>query len=50
LATLSDIFLVYSRGGYYDSDSGDEGATDLFDYGWRQTQVESIVAKVRYRF
>ena len=50
LATLSDIFIVYSRGGYFDSDSGDEGARDLFDYGWRETQVESIIAKVRYRF
>lgn len=50
LAPLSDIFLVYSRGGYFDSDTGDEGAGDLFDYGWRETQVESIVAKVRYRF
>lgn len=50
LAPLSDIFIVYSRGGYFDSDSGDEGVRDLFDYGWRETQVESIIAKVRYRF
>ena len=50
LAPLSDIFIVYSRGGYYESDSGKEGASDLFDYGWQQTEVESIIAKLRYRF
>ena len=50
LAPLSDIYVVYSRGGYFESESGNEGARDLFDNGWRLTHVESIIAKVRYRF
>ena len=50
LAPLSDVYFVYSRGGYFDSDSGDEGAGNLLDYGWRFAHVESIVAKIRYRF
>jgi len=50
LAPLSDIFLVYSRGGYYGSDDGDEGPRTLFDEGWSGVQVESLIAKIRYRF
>lgn len=50
LAPLSDIFLVYSRGGYFDSESGDEGPLTLFDDGWSGRQVESLIAKIRYRF
>ena len=50
LAPLSDIYIVYSRGGYFESGVGNEGAKDLFDNGWRNTHVESIVAKVRYKF
>ncbi|MBT3672940.1 MAG: carbohydrate binding family 9 domain-containing protein [Porticoccaceae bacterium] len=50
LAPLSDIFLVYSRGGYYGSDDGDEGPGTLFDEGWSGVRVESLIAKIRYRF
>ena len=50
LAPLSDVFLVYSRGGYFDSDSGDEGPQSLFDGGWSGRQIESLIAKIRYRF
>ena len=50
LAPLSNIFLVYSRGGYFASDDGDEGARTLLHKGWDGVQVESIIAKVRYRF
>jgi len=50
LAPLSDIFLVYSRGGYFASDDGDEGARTLLHEGWDGVQVESIIAKIRYRF
>jgi hypothetical protein len=50
LAPLSDVFLVYSRGGYFDSDSGDQGPQALFDAGWNGRQVESLIAKIRYRF
>ena len=50
LAPLSDIFLVYSRGGYFASDDGDEGGRTLLREGWDGVQVESIIAKIRYRF
>jgi hypothetical protein len=50
LAPLSDIFLVYSRGGYYGSDDGEEGPRTLFDEGWSGVQVESLIAKIRYCF
>jgi hypothetical protein len=50
LAPLSDIFLVYSRGGYFGSDSGEEGPGRLLVEGWDGLQVESIIAKIRYRF
>ena len=50
LAPLSDIFVVYSRGGFFGSDSGTEGPDMLFNEGWKGVQVESIIAKVRYRF
>ena len=50
LAPLSDIFLVYSRGGYYDADEADRAPGDLLQRGWDGLQVESIIAKIRYRF
>ncbi len=50
LAPLSNIFLVYSRGGYFASDEGNEGAKTLLQQGWDGVQVESIIAKIRYRF
>jgi hypothetical protein len=50
LAPLSDIFLVYSRGGDFSSDDGDEGSKTLLREGWDGVQVESIIAKIRYRF
>jgi hypothetical protein len=50
LAPLSDVFLVYSRGGYFNTDNSDLAVVDLLQEGWDSVQVESIVAKVRYRF
>jgi hypothetical protein len=50
LAPLSDVFLVYSRGGFYGTQTGDEGAGTLFENGWRGVNVESVIFKVRYRF
>jgi hypothetical protein len=50
LAPLSDIFLVYSRGGYFASDDGNEGPGTLISEGWDGVQVESVIAKIRYRF
>ena len=50
LAPLSDVFLVYSRGGNFGSDDGDEGPESLLQEGWTEVQVESVIAKIRYRF
>ena len=50
LAPLSDIFLVYSRGGYFDTDEADTGPRNLLKHGWDGLQVESVIAKIRYRF
>ena len=50
LAPLSDIFLVYSRGGYFDTDEADTGPRNLLKQGWDGLQVESVIAKIRYRF
>ena len=50
LAPLSDIFFVYSRGGFYGTQDGDEGPKNLLDEGWKGVQVESVIAKIRYRF
>jgi hypothetical protein len=50
LAPLSDIFLVYSRGGSFASDDGNEGPGTLVREGWDGVQVESLIAKIRYRF
>ncbi len=50
LAPLSDIFLVYSRGGFTSSDNTNDGPWELLQDGWREKQVETIVAKIRYRF
>jgi hypothetical protein len=50
IAPLSNIFLVYSRGGYFASDNGDEGPGTLISEGWDGVQVESVIAKIRYRF
>jgi hypothetical protein len=49
LAPLSDIFLVYSRGGAFGTESGDEGPKTLLSAGWQGLQVESLILKIRYR-
>ena len=49
LAPLSDIFVVYSRGGTFGTESGDEGAKTLLSEGWQGLQVESLILKIRYR-
>ena len=50
IAPLSDIFLVYSRGGYYESENGAVGPGKLLQKGWEDVMVETVIAKVRYRF
>ena len=50
LGPLSDAYLVYSRGGYFDSYDGEEGVNQLFNNGWDNVSVESIIAKIRLSF
>lgn len=49
LQPLSDIFLVYSRGGFIENDNADQSGRDLFRDGWDGLFSDSIVAKIRYR-
>ncbi len=50
LAPLSDIFLVYSRGGLIEDEDIDRGPSRLLRDGWDTVANESLVAKIRYRF
>ncbi|CCQ12455.1 hypothetical protein PALB_33940 [Pseudoalteromonas luteoviolacea B = ATCC 29581] len=49
IAPLSNIFLVYSRGGEY-FDENDQNALSLFKEGWDNRTGDNFVAKIRYRF
>ncbi len=50
LAPLSDIYLVYSRGGFYAADDSEAGPGRLFQQSWDNKYAETILAKIRYRF
>jgi len=50
LAPLSDVFLVYSRGGYFGDDRQTTDFSDLWSNAWDEVTGESILAKIRYRF
>lgn len=50
LAPLSDIFLVYSRGGLIEDDRSDRNPSELLQDGWSTVASESLIAKIRYRF
>ena len=49
LAPLSNIYWVYSRGGFSSASLGDD-SWQLFSQGWRNRTDESLEAKIRYRF
>ena len=49
LAPLSNIFLVYSRGGNVALDDT-ESLSELFSQGWENKQSDNIFAKIRYQF
>ncbi len=49
LAPLSDLFIVYSRGGYRQNDYSD-GAGSLFDNSFSLRDSEQILVKLSYRF
>ncbi len=50
LAPLSEIFLVYTRGGLWESDDTGDSPFGLFNNAWDDVIAEQIVAKIRYRF
>jgi hypothetical protein len=50
LAPLSDIYLVYTRGGFFSDDEDSQGLGDLWSNGWDDKTAEVILAKIRYRF
>lgn len=50
LAPLSDIYLVYTRGGLWNGDDTSDNLLDLWQNGWDDVTVERITAKIRYRF
>lgn len=49
-APLSEFYLVYTRGGYYEADDSRGGIMDLWQDGWDEVVAERISAKIRYRF
>lgn len=49
IAPLSNIYLVYSRGGQ-SIDDLDQSNTSLFKEGWDNRTGDNFVAKIRYRF
>lgn len=50
LAPLSEIFLVYTRGGLWENEDTGGGPSSLFNKGWDDVIAEQILAKIRYRF
>jgi hypothetical protein len=50
IAPLSDFYLTYTRGGFWDEDDNREGAFDMLDNAWNNVTTEQILAKIRYRF
>ncbi len=49
IAPLSDLFVVYTRGSNIPSDLN-EGLYDLFEDAVRDTVIDTLVVKLRYRF
>jgi len=50
LAPLSDIFLVYSRGGYVEDNVSRAHSLSLLEKSWQEPIADSVIAKIRYRF
>jgi hypothetical protein len=50
LAPLSDIFLVYERGGFWSEDENDVSPGKLFSNAWDNVNRQRVLAKIRYRF
>ncbi|MFT4519060.1 MAG: hypothetical protein ACI9JM_001451 [Halioglobus sp.] len=50
LAPLSDIFLVYERGGFWDENDNEASNGKLFRNAWDDVTRQRVLAKIRYRF
>jgi hypothetical protein len=50
MAPLSDFYLVYTRGGYWDDEDTSGSAYKLFSNGWDDRTFNQILAKISYRF
>jgi hypothetical protein len=50
LAPLSDIYLVYTRGGIWDSEDTSDSPTQLWHNAWDDVSDQRVQAKIRYRF
>lgn len=50
IAPLSDLFVVYNRGGSMPGASTDLGFSELFSDAFDKPQREAILVKLRYRF
>jgi hypothetical protein len=50
LAPLSDIYLVYTRGGMFRDDENAVGIGNMWRDAWDDKNAEQILAKIRYRF
>jgi len=50
IAPLSEIFVVFSRGGYYTSSFANESLSRLLNQGFVNREHEGIQLKMRYRF
>lgn len=51
LAPLSDLYLVYGRGGeFFDEESGRRGAGQLWSRALDGTTADQFFVKLRYRF
>ncbi|MBI2381321.1 MAG: hypothetical protein HYV16_11270 [Gammaproteobacteria bacterium] len=49
LAPLSDLFIVYSRGGFAETEERGEGSLGLLDDATRLRDSDQIFVKIRYR-
>jgi hypothetical protein len=50
LAPLSEIYLVYTRGGFWDSEDTGDSPGQLWRNAWDNVTAERVLAKIRYRF
>ncbi|MCX2980146.1 hypothetical protein EYC98_04610 [Halieaceae bacterium IMCC14734] len=50
IAPLSEVFLVYNRGGFWDENDAGVSPWGLAENAWNNVTQQTITAKIRYRF